>query len=84
MLVEVMKEKVFINLLLVVKRGCKMSDGGKFVGLIECTFTFFEVFKSDTFHVHQMPLNLTGPIMGMAVKCRDDSLQAQGNCFCTQ
>ena len=84
MLVEVMKIKVFINLLLVVKRGCKTSDGGKFIGLIEHMFTFFEVFNSNTFHVYQMPLNLTGTIMGMAVKCRDNSLQAQGNCFRTQ
>jgi hypothetical protein len=83
-LVEVMKKKVFIDLLLAMKRGCKTSDGGKFIGFIECTFTFFEIFKPDTFHIHRMPLDLTGSVMGMAMKCRDNSLQMQGNCFCTQ
>ena len=84
MLVEVMKEKVFVNLLLVMKRGCETSDGGKFIGFIERMFTFLKVFKPDTFHVHRMPLDLTGLVMGMAMKCRDDSLQMQGNCFGTQ
>ena len=67
-----------------MKRGCKTSDGGKFIGFIEHTFTFLEVFKRDTFHVHRMPLDLTGSVMGVAMKCRDDSLQTQGNCFRTQ
>jgi hypothetical protein len=84
MLVEVMKKKVFINLLLAMKRGCKMSDGGKFIGFIECMFIFFEIFNPNTFHIHRMPLDLTGSVMGMAMKCRDDSLQMQGNCFRAQ
>jgi len=45
-------------------RGCEMSNRGKFIGFIECTFTFFKVFKPNTFHIHWMPLDLTPSVVG--------------------
>ena len=53
-----MKEKMFIDLLLAVKRGCETGDRGKFIGFIKSSFALFEVFEADTFHIHWVPVDL--------------------------
>lgn len=36
-------------------------------------FTFFEILKTNTFHIHRMPVQLASPIVGIAMEEWDDS-----------
>jgi hypothetical protein len=70
-----MKMEVFINLLMAVKGGRKPGNGRQLIGFVESTFAFFEIFQSDSFHIHRMPMNLTRPVMSMTMECRNDTPQ---------
>jgi beta-lactamase superfamily II metal-dependent hydrolase len=73
-LIQVVEEEVFVDLLLAMERGCKTGSGGKFIRFVKGSLAFFEILKSDTFHIHRMPVNLASSIMSVAVECRDDTL----------
>jgi hypothetical protein len=76
MLVEVMEEEVFVNLLLSVEWRQKSGARGEVVGEAECVFALLEIFKAGTFNVHQVPSKLTHPVMGVAMECGNYSTDA--------
>jgi hypothetical protein len=76
MLVEVMEEEVFVDLLLSVERRRKSGTRGEVVREAECMFALLEIFKASTFNVRRVPSKLTHPVMGMAVECGNYSTDA--------
>lgn len=84
MFIQIVKIKVFINLLLAMKRRCKASDRCKLIWSEESTLTLFEIFKPHTFHIHRMPVDLAISVMCMPMECRNNALQMEGNRFRTK